>query len=292
MATATVNLTPVQTTDAQFRAWGSGVSAQFIAMGLVAAADTGQINWTTVTTPAGANASQGYEILKFNDSLQATDPIFIKVEYGSGSAAATPAIFFTFGTGSNGTGTLTGPISARYQLVGGSYATNSLTCYISGSSNRIQMALFLQGTGASASINFFFSIERTKDASGADTNLGLLIVFKTSSSQINQTFWNRTTGTPASGSESSWGAMSNSSATAKSGTQVAVFPLFLNNAGIFANPPLGVLCYVNADIVAFGALTFTIYGASHTYMPLGSSMSMSGMLARTTGSGTPMMRWE
>lgn len=298
MATATANLTPTNASDATFRAWGSGISAQLAAMGLVQTGDTGQINWTTVLTPAAVSTSQGYEIWTFNDTLQATAPIYIKIEYGSGiTAAANPGLWFTFGTGSNGAGTLTGPISTRQTLTSTAYATNALTCYFSGDTNRFSASLFVQGVGATISNCQYFAFERTKDATGADTDLGLLVTWKliagSGSTAWGQLFWNRTTGTPAGGAETNIGAMSNSSSTGKNGTQVAVYPHFLNNAGIFVNPPMNSLSYVNADIVAFGAVSFTIYGASHTYMPIGSaSYTGAGLLTRTSGTPTLMMRYE
>lgn len=293
MSTATANLTPTNATDAQFRAWGSAISAQFTARGLVQKGDTGQINWTTVLTPAAANTAQGYEIWGFNDLLQSTAPIYFKIEYGSGTSAANPGIWFTFGTNTDGAGTMTGPISTRQQLVSTAYATNSLACYFSGDTNRIQMALFVSGTGATTSQSHLWSIERTKDGSGNDTDLGLLVVWKTTTSAVGQLFWNRSTGTPSNGSEAGWTCISNTGTTGKNGVQVAVYPLFLNNAGIFVNPPLGILTYLNADIVAFGAITFSIYGANHVYMPLSNTtFSVSNMLYRTTGSPAPMMRYE
>lgn len=294
MATATANLTPTNATDAQFRAWGSGIAAQLAAMGLVQTGDTGQINWTTVTVGAVVNTALGYEIWRFADSLQATAPIYIKIEYGQGSPVANPSLWFTFGTGSNGAGTLTGPISTRRQLTWTAYATNSLTCYFSGDTNRFGAALFCQGTGASGTIAGYFSFERTKDSTGADTDLGLLIAWKFAvSNSFEQLFWNRTTGTPANNPEGSWGAMFNAGTTGKNGTQVAVYPLFHCNLGIYLNPGMNQLSYYNVDIVAFGAVSFTIYGATHTYMPLGSTPYTGTTVGRGSGgTNTFMMRYE
>src|SRR4051812_38221933 len=75
------NLQAFLADDATFRAWGSGIAAQIAAMGLVQTSDTGQINWTTVTRP-GINVLAGYEMWRFADSLQATKPVFIRLDYG------------------------------------------------------------------------------------------------------------------------------------------------------------------------------------------------------------------
>jgi hypothetical protein len=81
------NLPAFLADDATFRAWGSGIAAQIAAMGLVQTSDTGQINWVTVARPA-LNTIAGYEIWRFNDALQATKPVFIRIDYGTSSPVA------------------------------------------------------------------------------------------------------------------------------------------------------------------------------------------------------------
>jgi hypothetical protein len=268
----TTTLTPTNATDAQFRAWGSAIGVKLAAAGLVQNGDTGQINWTTVLTPGAANTAQGYEIWRFADSLQASAPIYFKIEYGSGTVAGNPGLWFTFGTGTDGAGTMTGPISTRQQLVSAAYAVNALDCYWSGSTGHFCAALFAGGVGASTSTCQMFAFERTKNASGADTSQGLQIVWKlvagAGAGAFGSLAWDRTTGTMSS--ESSLGTVMPSGTTGKNGTQVAVYPIFLHN-GPFLNPPIGALAYHNADIVAKGAVTFTMYGVSHTYMPIGTT---------------------
>jgi len=98
------------TNDADFRAYAQALHDMFALAGWIQTGDTGQINLTTVLRPA-ANTSGGYEIWRFDDALQATFPIFVKIEYRA-SAAQTTAIIHGFtGTGSNGAGTLTGQLS-------------------------------------------------------------------------------------------------------------------------------------------------------------------------------------
>src|SRR4051812_43985318 len=86
--------------DALFRSWGSGLSAQFAAMGLVKTADTGQIDWSTITTPVASSQKMGYEIWRFNDALQATKPVFIRIDFGSSIGGSTiPGLWSWIGTG-------------------------------------------------------------------------------------------------------------------------------------------------------------------------------------------------
>jgi hypothetical protein len=290
----TNTLTPTNASDATFRAWGSGIAAKLAAAGLVQTADTGQINWTTVLTPAAVSTAQGYEIWRLDDALHATAPIYIKIEYGSGiTSAANPGLWFTFGTGSNGAGTLTGPISTRRTLTSTAYATNALDCYWSGSTSHFCAALFVGGTGASTSNCQFFAFERTKDSNGDDTNQGLLVVWKTvagtGTTAFQQVFWDRTLGTQSD--ETSLGTLMQSGATAKNGTQVGVFPIFHSN-GPFLNPGINTLAYHNADIVAKGAVTFTIYGVSHTFMPIGTTSYAGASINGRSSAPSLMTRYD
>lgn len=109
MTTASWSTVLDHTNDAGFRAWGAELSAKFAAVGMVQTADTGQINWATVTRP-GTSTAAGYEIWKLSGGS-----LYFKIEYGTGSNAAFPSFWHTTGTGSNGSGTLTGQLSTRQQ---------------------------------------------------------------------------------------------------------------------------------------------------------------------------------
>lgn len=99
--------------------------------GLIKTADTGQINFATVVKP-GASTAGGYEIYRFNDSMQATAPIFFKIEYGTGGNTSIPSIWLTVGSGSNGLGTITGiAITTRITSLINSTVTSTVTNYIS-----------------------------------------------------------------------------------------------------------------------------------------------------------------
>ena len=114
MSAYTANLESYLDTDARFRALASFVSDNLTAGGLPKTADTGQINLATVTRPA-VNTSGGYEIRRFDDALQATKPVFFKIEYGTGAGSPGTGISFwlTIGTGSDGAGNITGTFFTR-----------------------------------------------------------------------------------------------------------------------------------------------------------------------------------
>ena len=171
MATDSWSSGAPHTSDAEFRAWGSELSAKLQAIGgLVQTADTGQINWLTVTRP-GTNTDGGYEIYYLDDSLHGTAPVYFKLYYGTGSNAAYPRLRIEVGTGSNGSGTITGTalMSVRQCHISGAVigatARSSYLCVNEG------FVGLLWKTGASAEGGFFLC--RTCDPDGTPNDKGL-----------------------------------------------------------------------------------------------------------------------
>jgi len=98
---AVCSITPVAT-NANFQAWVNEIyNALVTTCGLsVHTADTGQMAAPCTTNRFAADityAADGYYMFKFNDTLQATSPIFIKLEFGM-SLATTPALWITMAT--------------------------------------------------------------------------------------------------------------------------------------------------------------------------------------------------
>lgn len=176
MTTQSWNTVITHTNDAQFRAWGSEIAAKLLALGLVQTADTGQINWGSVTRP-GTNTAAGYEIWRFNDTLQGSAPIFFKIEYGTGSSANNPATWLTVGTGSNGSGTITGTATTRVQCSTTASANNTVTNYQSYACAVDGLVWIATKFGASVAGKGFcaFAICRTCDSTGAPTATGFVV---------------------------------------------------------------------------------------------------------------------
>lgn len=91
--------------DADHRAFAQAIHDMLIAAGATQTADTGQANLATITRPA-VGAVSGYEMFRFNDAEQATLPIFVKVEYGTGNQPTIPGLRVTASYGTNGAGVL------------------------------------------------------------------------------------------------------------------------------------------------------------------------------------------
>lgn len=181
MAANSTNTVVDHSTDAAFRTWAQEIITLLVTtLGITQTADTGQINTTTVVR-AGTNTSAGYVILRFNDTAQATSPIFIKLEFGTGGSTTSPALFITIGTGSNGTGTLTGTVGTRVAASNFSAPSSTITPYITaGCYNATVGFLGLQwkinGNGtASAGMGGFF-IFRSADNTGAATTDSVMLL--------------------------------------------------------------------------------------------------------------------
>jgi hypothetical protein len=275
--------------DAGFRAWGSAVSAALAALGFVQTADTGQINWTTVTRPLAINTAQGYEVWRFADTLQATAPIFVKLEYGSGvSAIVTPGLWVTVGTGSNGAGTITGSdiagvtgaVTARQQVaVSGAVAAPATLSYATTDADKSVLQLFLWPNATSSQQGLYLLVERTRDWSGQPTGDGFygLSAAPNTIKQIAVSY------SPNSITNSgNW----NSSQVLYS-NNVAVKTNIVNNVCYPTPIPLGYgpryqapskfLLYVSAgDLPTAATLSLTVYGESHTFYSAGAGSAVNG----------------
>jgi hypothetical protein len=172
--------------NALIKAWGSAISQALSSIGLVQTADTGQINWTTTTVTATSSAQTfGYEIWRFNDTLQATRPIFIKVIYGTTNNGTTYPRFALFvGTGTDGAGNLTGlQLTARSDMASLSSALGNPNnspyaqpAYFFGDGSSIAIALPPYtniNPNANPGVLFWF-VERTRNADNTPNGDGVV----------------------------------------------------------------------------------------------------------------------
>lgn len=251
-------------TDAAIRDWAGKIAALFQAGGWVQTSDTGQTAAAALTAATTGSEVRGYQIWRMADALEGTAPVFVKIEFGSGSAAANPGMWVTVGTGSNGTGTLTGVFVARTVTAS---ITGNASVYFVGSASTSRICFFIGLTH-----HFALSIERTKDASGADTSDGILIFMDSVASngstlQIYRLA--RPTGnTPPN---SIWyGVIAPSGTTWALGANVGVSPLRFFD-GKLTNPCINAMCYLEADIPALSTVPVSIYGVTRTYFTIGTT---------------------
>lgn len=285
MATDLRNLPYNIAGDTEFRAWIQGVEAALVACGLVVTADTGQLDPTTAVKPATATFAGG-RMYRFNDALQATKPIFIKVSYGvSGGSFNIPMLAVQVGTATTGANVIAGiaapsrtlqvttvPAAAetRNTYVSGDMAGNARIALIGGIDTALGSTAFNRVSG--------FSVERSKDAAGADTGEAVHVQWWFTSTGSHQSF-SFTGLTP--GIEATMPSVSPTQSMA-AGTDVGlapIFPIF----GKILPPLLSLMGYWNGDLQGLVGVPVNIYGVDHNYLPMGPNSN--GAWLRGGGSG-------
>ena len=188
MATSVQSSTWTNADDASFRAWGSAISAGLAAVGLVKVAVTGAVNWGTVVrgTSVASGTPWGFEVWRFADALQATHPVFIKVEYGGSNSTsapqAIPALWVTVSRGVDAAGNPVNILAPRR-------ACQSNIAASSPSANRTSIEpIFVSSDGSSicvvprtgavaAGVHApAFIVDRSRDNTGTPTSAGGVIL--------------------------------------------------------------------------------------------------------------------
>lgn len=162
-----------------------------VACGWVQTADTGQQDFTlaegsTVAPPpslyssaAGWQGTSGFFIVRFNDALQATKPVFMKFGFYSAQYSQLLGTYLEVGSSTDGAGNVTGYKIDRAHLPffsasgGGINTANQRLTYASG--NGSEFAGSFHEAGNVAQESFMLTIERTRDATGAYDGEGVLI---------------------------------------------------------------------------------------------------------------------
>lgn len=291
------NLPAYFSSNADFQAWVQGIHNAISALGFVQTADSGQIAPATVAAPAATNAVQGYEIWRFSDTLQATVPIFFKIEYGASAGnMQAPGLWLTAGSGSNGTGGLTGQVSARYNGYAGNNKTAGVQLPLYACSDGSDLFLLTNLDTSSTTFGISFMITRPRDQNGAATGDGFVIAsWSGGSSYWNNIFMPPTGGAPAASGSNFPGvnpAFYNRS-TGGENADVCPFLAPINGNWRYAR----VLVYNNSDFGMLGTFTTVLFGASHTFMAIGqtggnpqpSSLGNLGGSASNIGFAIP---WE
>lgn len=266
MTTSTSSTRLRHDSDATFREWGLEFSTHLAAIGLVQTADTGQINWGTVTRP-GTSTEAGFEIWRFDDTQQGTSPIYIRFGYGTGTAATNPRIQITVGSGTNGAGVITATGSYTIENVSGNTAEatdttrNSYFCFVDGTLAFLWKSVSNSRAGC--------CITRTVDSDGVADADGALVVLwgnnriSTACMSFVGTDTITTKRTNTGNAQICHWPQSPSASLVGSDQQVAcaygTYPRF--------RPHVGVLGCLNAEFGSSVTLTATMVGStSRTYL--------------------------
>ena len=293
MTTQSWNTNLSHANDAGFRAWGLEVSTRLAAIGLVQTADTGQVNWATVTRPV-ANTYNAYEIWRFNDTMQATAPVFIKIEYGTGGSPTAPSMRVTVATGSNGSGTLTGTSTSAHKVVAENIPASIVNNYPSFACATDGQAWICNKYGLSGSAHaaMFFHVKRTCDSAGVPDGRGVTLKGRNSTTTSNaQPICQSIKFSPGTvyTADTSSGAFCvnpHDRATSVVGGNTQVF---MHWNPIDGTSPEWASCSMLQSEASFGTafpgITLVGVSAPHNYLALGNAVGRAGPTTQTNALG-------
>lgn len=180
----------VASTVSDLKLLGSAISAGFSSAGLVKMSDTGTIDWDAVSSLPANSSTIGTEMWRFNDSLQATKPIYIKVVYHKGIG---DSLLMSFGVGSGTDGALniTGTYLSLTALTASpstSYndGTNPRRTLISGDGSGIYACINLdhQGPAGASLTRGRFVVDRFRNSDGSPSGNGLFVLVGTTTASV------------------------------------------------------------------------------------------------------------
>lgn len=147
---ATCTATPVNGSDASFRAWGGGLSGAITSAGLVRV--WSGIDWNTAAVPNQGWQIVGHEVFRFSDVWQGEAPVYLRIGYGAGSDADYPRITVQIGSEVAADGSLSGLVTPVSDLALAYYGLTYLTytCYVLLSPERFGIVFYPSGAAARA----------------------------------------------------------------------------------------------------------------------------------------------
>jgi hypothetical protein len=191
-------LKPNTSNTGYFQTWAAWVESVLTTIaGWTVTTDTGQTLPFSLTAPTAQFQKMGYRIYQMNDDFTVDNPIYMRIDYGSGFTANTlpgigPGMWISFGTGTDGAGNLIGVLwSGQGWGAAGTptvYSNNAYQLniydtrnYASADNSRFVIGMFVYDfanpAGIFGSDQICFSFERTRDTNGDYTGDGILITY-------------------------------------------------------------------------------------------------------------------
>lgn len=294
MATLSGNYPSDNSTLANFKLWAQAISSAFSTFGWVQTADTGQVNWSTIS--AVPSNTFVYEIWKSNDSLSSSLPIYVRINYGWNSTS--PQIQVVVGTSSNGSGTITGQCTNSGGLttitgINNNQGSTTYPCYFSGNAGNFRMWMW-GTTNASPATGCLFVIERSKSTAGADTADYFTVVWLNQNnygSCRQQSINSTTVGTIDGGFITPLPTNVSGDTFFGFGT-VAAMPVF-PMVGKCGNPMIGLMTAAGNDAGPNAIITVSsMYGSTHTYLVCASISNSVGTRNYNGTNVVALMQYE
>lgn len=238
-------------------------------------ADTGQINWNTVTFNAANNTIYGYEMFKMVDGLSSTSPFYLKLRYGNGNGAFSPnsypTIRFSFGSSTDGAGNLMGNVSSEYlhdvtNQTGGPGGP-TLGEWYSSSDGKSYLSMIAWANNVNSNASFSLVIERARNSNGIpiDNYVTWFLAYRNSPTiaMTQRSMFKPTMGAFSTELSNAFTLFLNQS-TGGSGTFACPFPVF-PYLGYPDNPMTSIMGMKSGDIVEGAQFQVLTYGVSHNY---------------------------
>lgn len=295
MATSTFTMIPdAATSDATWVTFASAVSSALTTAGFIKTSDTGQVTWASQTR-ASATLGVYYEIRKFTDAAQGSNPFFVRIDYYVTSSV--PLIAITVGTGTNGAGTINANAS-QVITVFDHQTTSTFSGYLRYDTSSIQLAFGQSASVTDTACGSFFSISRTVDTTGAynATGVNILVACSPVASTMKTQFVSASGNNPASATQApvtNFPALSSSTTTTIFGANWGLFPAY-PNTGPLGNPDPSAFFFSN-QVLAKGNLqqiTISMYGTNHNYIGLVNLSATQTVGGSSTDTVGIYMRWE
>lgn len=264
------------TSDATYRAW-VGDFLDCITNGNLAGggsyfttfqptSDTTNVTSTTLaaaTRPA-TNTINLSMILKFIDTQSGSAPIYVKLGFGTGATATTPAIQFTIGTGSDGSGNITGsaiaPAAVSATNNGTLTALLSTCCAVDG-----HFSIVFKRNGAANAACWGTIIDRTVDSSGVPDARGVSMLRFIGDGATLGYCYNFATSTLVVNGATSLGIIFGGLTASLVGGVAQVYPYYSVMPAV--TPMLGACAVITSEINDNTTFTAKLIGTtSHTYL--------------------------
>lgn len=253
--------------------------------------ETGRLSPFSGATPnINGESFYGFRIYRFNDTLQATRPIYLRVDFGatrSGTGANTnyaPVFKINLGCGTDGAGTLTGSTWGPFYIdgnQGSTFSSAQLRATYSNTSSCFAVVL----TSANSADGFV--VERLRDAAGAPTNAGFYIQGVATARSAGQVYGvgilKSTSSTAFTFGRTTYSTAASSGQPATLNPQSATTSLtFDSNTGILLHYPLthrpyapclSVVTVSSGDFASDVTINTTRYGNAQSYKALNNTVS-------------------
>lgn len=172
--THTFYASPHSSDEAALRTRAQGIFDAFIACGWRQTDDTGQAVPSELTFPGTVSTVAGYGVFRLDDALQATTPVFTRMEFFRSASTNTGMVLrVEVGSATDGAGNIVGrqySAAARELHGAGGTGLSEYLCYASGDGSSFNLVMYEGFQRCS-----MLAIERSRSASGIPTGESILV---------------------------------------------------------------------------------------------------------------------